>query len=204
MATLIHDAYTEAEVRAQRAKSGADRWDEVWEGVYVMNPLPNNEHQRLITGLTHVLYEIIELNSLGRVFPGVNVSDRKENWDHNYRGPDVVVYLNETEAEDCGTFYYGGPDLAIEVLSPNDTAREKLEFYAKVNTQEVLIIDRYPWQLELYRLAKDKLVLVDRSTETECNWIASEVVSLKMRLQPSDNRPMIELVNTTDQKTWQI
>lgn len=204
MATLIHDAYTEAEVRAQRVKSGADRWDEMWDGVYVMNPLPNNEHQEIANSLGAALYDIVSSRKLGRVFPGVNVSDRKENWDHNYRGPDVVVYLNETEAEDCGTFWYGGPDLAIEVLSPNDTAREKLDFYAKVSTKEVLIIDRYPWQLELYRLAEDNLVLMDSSTEAESNWIASEVVSLKMRLQPGNDRPIIELVNTADQKTWQF
>jgi hypothetical protein len=31
----------------QRRDSGADRFDEVWDGVYVMAPLADNEHQSL-------------------------------------------------------------------------------------------------------------------------------------------------------------
>ena len=76
MATQIHDQHTENEVRSQRVKSGADRWDEVWEGVYVLNPLPNNEQQEQVVELVSVLRESIVLTKLGRVFPGVNVSYR--------------------------------------------------------------------------------------------------------------------------------
>lgn len=169
-----------------------------------MNPMPNNEHQRMVARLTHALCEVVELKELGSVFPGVNVSDRKDNWDHNYRGPDVVVYLNETEAEDCGTFWYGGPDLAIEIVSPNDTAREKFDFYAKVNTRELLIVDRDPWQLELHCLTDSKFELVGKSTLDEPSWIASNSIDAKLRLQPGEERPVIELMHTETQRTWQI
>jgi len=45
MATLIKNPELEERLRAERRASGAFRWDEVWEGVYVMAPLPNDEHQ---------------------------------------------------------------------------------------------------------------------------------------------------------------
>ena len=40
MATLITDPKLEEQLRAQRAEWGGDRYDEVWEGTYLMNPLP--------------------------------------------------------------------------------------------------------------------------------------------------------------------
>ena len=36
-------------------------------------------------------------------------------------------------------------------------SREKLDFYAKVGTREVLILDRDPWSLELYALRRDRM-----------------------------------------------
>ncbi len=202
MATLIHDQHTEEQLHAQRVASGADRWDEVWEGVYVMNPLPNNEHQRFVSRLTYVLCDIVENSGMGSVFPGVNVSDSKDDWTQNYRGPDVAVYLNDTQAEDCGTFWFGGPDLAIEIVSPHDTVREKLGFYEKVNTRELLIIDRDPWQLELHRLVDNKLVLVGTSSLADPKWLSSESVQLRLRLVPGEQRPQIEVQHLTDNKTW--
>jgi len=179
-----------------------------------MNPLPNNEHQRFVTRFSYVLCEVVENSGLGSVFSGVNVSDNKDDWTHNYRGPDVAVYLNGTQAEDCGTFWFGGPDLAIEIVSPHDTVRKKLEFYEKVNTRELLIVDRDPWQLELHRLIDKKLVLVGTSTLADPAWLASETVPLKLRLQPGEKRPMIELAHLSSDKadsdkadsdkTWQI
>ncbi len=48
--------------------------------------------------------------------------------------------------------------------SPDDRAREKLAFYAKVGTREVLLVDRDPWALELFRLREGRLAQVSRST----------------------------------------
>ena len=35
----------------QRARTGADRWDEMWEGVLHMPRVPNREHQDLAMAL---------------------------------------------------------------------------------------------------------------------------------------------------------
>jgi len=46
----------------------------------------------------------------------------------------------------------GGPDFAVEILNPGDRTPEKLPFYASVNVRELLVVDRDPWSLELFRL----------------------------------------------------
>src|SRR5947209_6677313 len=45
MAMYVVDADLESRIKAERESSGGDRLDEVWDGVYFMPPLPNNEHQ---------------------------------------------------------------------------------------------------------------------------------------------------------------
>jgi len=45
MALLITDPKLESELIAERERCDGDRFDEVWEGIYVMAPLPNDEHQ---------------------------------------------------------------------------------------------------------------------------------------------------------------
>src|SRR5262245_24745915 len=90
MATMILDKQLEAQLIAERRASGADRYDEVWENVYMMAPMANNEHQLLIGLWTVVLYDIVSHDQLGQVLPGTNVSDRVEDWTQNYRVPDVA------------------------------------------------------------------------------------------------------------------
>ena len=45
MATVVMDRECAERLREERRAAGSDRWDEVWEGTYMMAPLPNNEHQ---------------------------------------------------------------------------------------------------------------------------------------------------------------
>ncbi|MGA2798203.1 MAG: hypothetical protein ABSE63_11525 [Thermoguttaceae bacterium] len=45
MAVLITDPSLEERFIGERKICGSDRWNEVWEGVYIADPLPNNEHQ---------------------------------------------------------------------------------------------------------------------------------------------------------------
>lgn len=158
MSILINDQQLAEELLAERRLNGGDRFDEVWDGVYVMSPITNNEHQSFATQLSIAIGTQIDWRGLGRTFTGANVSDRREVWRSNYRIPDVLVYLNANTAEDCGTHWSGGPDLAIEITSPGDRTLEKLNFCANVGTQELLVIDRHPWHLTLYRLHDDSSV----------------------------------------------
>lgn len=42
---LVADPQISEKLIAERKALGLDRFDEVWEGVYVMPPMANNEHQ---------------------------------------------------------------------------------------------------------------------------------------------------------------
>jgi Uma2 family endonuclease len=204
MATLIRSFELEERLRAERRASGADRWDEVWEGTYVMAPLPNDEHQFLQQRLSTILDLVIGFAGNGDVRPGVNVSDR-EDWTHNYRCPDVVVFLKGTTAQNRDTFWLGGPDFAIEIVSPEDASRDKLEFYARVGVRELLIIDRDPWSLELYRLQGRRMTSVGQSigaTVPTAAMLQSQVVPLSFRLIQGGARPLIEVMHQDGVQQW--
>lgn len=200
---LVTDPELAREVREQRRESGAERWDEVWEGVYVMPLLPNDEHQHVVSKLTAVLEFVVGFPGLGLVRAGTNISDRLEGWTKNYRCPDLAVFLNDTKAVNRGTYWYGGPDLAIEVVSRGDRSHEKLAFYEKVNTGELLLIDRQPWTLELYRLQERKLAAAGRSTPAEEGWLEILAGRLRLRLTDGEHRPRIE-VESADGARWTI
>ena len=203
MTTLILDPAVEQRIIDQRRTLGLDRFDEVWDGVYVVSPLPNDEHQELVGGLTTCLTIAIQYAGRGKVRPGVNVSDRVQGWEQNYRGPDVVVFLNDTKAACHGTFWRGGPDFAVEVISRHDRTREKLEFYAGIGTRELLIVDRSPWALELYRLGDNPtLDLVGRSTLDQPDDLVSLVLALTFRLQPGADRPIIRVEQPAAGQVW--
>ena len=199
---VVLDIFEQEELIERRIDSGADRYDEVWGGVYVVSPLPNDEHQDIVGLFTCAFHSAIRFPGLGLVRPGVNVSDLEDQWEHNYRGPDVVVFLNGTKARNLGTHWVGGPDFAVEVVSRNDRTREKLDFYAKVDTRELLIVDRFPWSLELYRPVDGVLVVVGISTLDRPDILPSEVLPLSFRLVAGDGRPCIEILHADGIQRW--
>jgi Uma2 family endonuclease len=206
--TIIHDRLLEEELRAARKLSGADRYDEVWDGVTVMSPLADIEHQALVMRLGTIIQIALGLDSPHLVLPGTNVTDRRDDWRQNYRCPDVAVYLAGTTAENRGTHWLGGPDLAVEIgsehASPDDPTREKVAFYAQVGTRELLIIDRDPWAAELLRLDGDRLAPVGRSTVEDPRTIESAVVPLTFRLEAGSPRPRLVVTQPEAGRSWTI
>ena len=132
----------------------------------------------------------------------VNVTDRAEKWTKNYRIPDVAVFLPGNPAQNLKTHWLGGPDFAVEVVSPDDKSRKKLDFYAKVGVRELLLLDREPWQLELYRALEGKLVLIGLLQPGSAESISSEVLPLSFRLLATNPRPTIEVTRNSDRQVW--
>jgi len=203
MPTLVMDPKIEEQLLENRRICGGDKFDEVWDGVYVMAPLANIEHQQLMSSLGAAFVNAFVAQPEVRVFPGVNVSDRKKGWEYNFRCPDVAVVLPGSRAIDCDTFYYGGPDFVVEIVSDYDRSREKFDFYSRVGVREMLLVDRNPWQLELYRLLASQLELVGRVDQASNQSLASEVLPLVFRLvaRPSA-RPQIEVVKPETSECW--
>lgn len=182
----------------------ADRYDEVWEGVYVVSPIADNQHQLLGQQIVIAIYSLLPELREGCFYGQANITDRGSNWTRNFRVPDVAIYLKNNPAEDRGTHWYGGPDFAVEIVSPKDRTRQKLDFYAKVNTRELLIVDRDPWQLELLRLRDKKLVSVGTTTSEAGDSLTSEVLPLKLTLKPGKERPSILISHSSDDRHWTI
>jgi Uma2 family endonuclease len=202
MTVLIHDPQLETRLKRQREASGADRLDEVWEGVYTMTPMPNDEHQRIVMGISGVFLVTIGWTGLGEVRAGVNLSDRGEDWAGDYRIPDVAVFLHDGRAKNHGTHWSGG-DLLVEITSPDDRTREKIPFYARLGVEELLILDREPWSLELYRLENRQFVLAGTSRPESGDILASARVPLRFQLVPGDSRPKLN-VSHHDGRSWLV
>lgn len=175
----------------ERQSRGIDRYDEVWDGVYVMPPLANNPHQRLVFDACMVLDTVVRPAG-GRVQPGANVSDRREGWEKSFRAPDVVVVLKDGLAIDCETHWFGGPDFLMEVKSPGDDTELKIPFYSKINVRELLVVHRDTRHLRLYRHDGEQLMLIGESQRKKSPWLKSEVLPLEFRWKSTKSGPRTE------------
>lgn len=184
MATLVLDPHVEAYLRGLDRDT---RYDEVWEGMSVFMPPRANRDTRIAGAVVLALHLAVEEPELGRVASGGNVSDRDADWAENYRIPDALVYLHSNPALNRETHYVGGPDFALEVVSQGEDGTAKLGFYAAVNTREVLVIDRDPWALTLYRLAEGTLTPVAAAGGLR----TSESTGVTFALETAGERPVV-------------
>ncbi len=201
---MVLDGRVSEDLIARRRKLGNDRYDEVWDGVYVMPPMPNNEHQRVVMGLCASLYEV--LGDGAAILPGANVSDRWADWEHDYRCPDVVVVLAGGQAIDRGTHWQGGPDFLVEIMSPGDDTMAKLPFYARLGVREVLVVERDSRTPTLYRPARGRLVPARPADLGGRPYLVSGVVPLAFRaVEAKKHGPRLEVRRTAGRKkVWLV
>jgi Uma2 family endonuclease len=202
MPVVIYDPVYEQHVRTERDRQFPNNRDEVWDGVLVMPPMPNNDHQFVVTDLALAFASVVDRAAGDRVLAGANVSDRDAGWVTNYREPDVLVYLAGNPAKNSGTHWVGGPDLAVEIVSPGEDPRQKLAFYAKVGTREVLVVDRDPWAVELYQLRGGALAHAGTSDAANPAVLASAVLPLTFQLRPGTPRPAVVVTHAADGRAW--
>ena len=202
MAIMVLDPYVEKQILAERTGSDGDQYDEVWEGVYIVTPLPNNDHQVLVGEFTFILTEAVGRAGLGQAFPGVNLSDRDKGWEKNYREPDVAVFLRGGRAINHGTHWQGAADFLVEIISPGERTREKIPFYSSIGVVELLVIDREPWSLELYRHENGQLTKVGQSTLAAPEVLESQTVGLTFQLLAGDPRPQIHATHPATERQW--
>lgn len=201
MAVLILPKQSLREMIRERKRMGGDRYDEVWDGVYVMSPLADNEHQEIGGQLLFAINDACG-DSVGRYFHGCNVSDQPENWRKNFRCPDVAVFLEDNPAEDRKSHWFGGPDFAVEIISKGDRSRKKFGFYAAVNVRELMFVAREPWALELYRREGSSWRRAGESTLRSPTPIESAALGVAFTLVPGPKRPRIEVKSISDGQSW--
>ena len=144
-------AAIQALIESRRA-TGADRYDEVWEGDYHMAPAPRIPHARLDGQIAAIMERLARPAGLDNVGP-FNLGRPDD-----YRIPDRgLLYPGESGA------FANTAALAIEILSPDDETGAKLPFYAARNVVETLIVDPYDRSLTWLRLVDGSYVEVDHS-----------------------------------------
>lgn len=201
-AIMILDPAEADSLRDRYAAEHPDRVTEVWEGVTVVPPMPNNEHYRLSAGLVYAFMSVVNRDSGDVVVHGGNVTDRDDDWEQNYRCPDAVVVLAGGRAVDNGSHWTGGPDLVVEVISRGEDPQAKFDFYAGIGVRELMIVDRRPWAVELFRLSGGAFVSAGRADPTNGVEVASEVLPLAFRLEPGTGRPAIRIRHTGTGQMW--
>jgi Uma2 family endonuclease len=201
MPTVVLDGSWVQEILEKRRAQGNRTHDEVWEGVTYIMPEPDNEHERIAAFFIRVFGDVFGVNPANSVQRGANISDRIDGWKENYRSPDMAYYSADTPAEDHKTFWYGGPNFLLEIISPDDMSRDKLPFYAAVGTREVLILDRDPWRLELFELRRGRLRPAGTARPGD-DPIASHVGPLTFALVRNRPRPKIRITQTETGQVW--
>ena len=202
MTMLIENPRLEEELIEQRKAWGVDQHDEVWEGVYFMPPMASDDHQDLVFEFALVLGATISQPGLGKVRPGVNLAASAEDWEHDYRVPDVVVFLAGTAAENHDAFWTGAADFIIEITSPRDRTYEKISFYSRIGVRELLILNRQSWAVELYRHQDGGLQKVGDSTLERPEVLSSQKLPLEFCLIAGQQRPRVEVRHKTTGERW--
>jgi Uma2 family endonuclease len=202
MAHLILPKRDLKELIRDRRAVGGDRYDEVWDGVYVMSPRADVEHQELATEFAFAIKQSLEPDRTARISAGTNVSDRSDRWERNFRIPDVAVFLPGNPAEDRGTHWFGGPDFLVEIRSKGDRSRRKFAFYAGVGVREFMVLDRRPWAIQLYRRDGDAWLLTGESNRQNGQVLKSDVLPLTFQLIDDSPRPKILLQHSSDGRKW--
>lgn len=135
---------------AERRRAGADRRDEMWEGVLHMVPPASGPHQRLNAALNEVFGPLARVNGL---VPHVEAGLFRAPDD--YRVPDQC-YARPDQLSERGV---EGAVLIVELLSPGDETYDKLDWYAAAGVDEVLVVDPDTRTPELFVRRGGRMVL---------------------------------------------
>jgi len=164
----------------ERRRSGAERFDEMWEGVLHVSPSPNRSHQELVLQLASFLMTHWARPARGRAIHEINVvhPDDEADWINNYRIPDIVLLSPDRLAFDRNTYILGAPLVCVEICSPRDESYEKLDFYIRLGVPEVWIIDRDTKVPTLFALMDGAYREVRPDAD---GWVVSAAVGARIR-----------------------
>lgn len=131
----------------ERRRLGIDRFDEVWEGVYVVNPAPRRSHNRVVHDIVAMLRPLAESHGfdvIGELNLGVP---------GDFRIPDVAVYRRELDDEGDDAFLDTAA-IVVEVRSPGERV-DKRPFYLAHGVAEVVLVDPATGTVEWLALTAD-------------------------------------------------
>jgi Uma2 family endonuclease len=153
----------------ERRRLGLDVRDEMWDGVLHVVPPPGGSHQRLNTRMIMFVGPVAERRRLvphseAGLFSAAD----------NYSVPDQL-YCRPEHLSDRGA---ERAEVVVEVRSPGDETYEKIDFYASLGVQEMLIIHPKERRVELLRPVGGQLIAAQPAPDGE---LESKVLGVTLR-----------------------
>jgi len=170
-----------------RERTGADRFDEMWEGVLHMTPSPSFQHQLHASRILNFFVEVWCPRTGGGAVMQINVST-PERWDQDYRIPDVSVMRPDRLPQ--GEAMFVRPNVVFEVRSPGDETYEKLPFYAAVGVEAVVVIERDTKAIQVFALSSGSFVLLAPSAD---GWTIVQAIDVELRTESSERGSALHL-----------
>jgi len=167
-----------SDIIESRRRTGADHWDEMWEGVLHMPPMPNRDHQDLEWMLETWLRTQWAVPRGNRVYHQINLAAPGGWPDKNYRIPDLVLLTPDRFDIDHNEYFEGAPTVVVEIRSPGDETYEKLPFYAELRVPEVWVIDRDTREPEVRVFRGNGYIEQAPGTD---GWIHSAATGIELR-----------------------
>jgi Uma2 family endonuclease len=163
-----------------RKKVGCDRWDEMWDGVLHVPPMPNGRHQDLELDLAAYLKRQWAKPNGCLVRHQVNLTTPEDEatWTKNFRIPDVVLLTPDRFAIDKNEYMAGAPNVVVEIRSPGDETADKFGFYAGLGVPEVWVIDRDSKEPELHVLRRGRYAALEADAG---GWLRSPGTGVELR-----------------------
>jgi Uma2 family endonuclease len=146
---------------------GQFRYELVEGELRQMLPAGHN-HGRIAARLAGILFRHVDEHDLGEVYAAETGFKLKSDPD-TVRGPDVS-FVSRERAEGVGEsrgYFPGAPDLAVEVVSPDDTVREveeKVAEWLEYGTRLVWVVSPKLHAVTVYRSLIDIETLTENDT----------------------------------------
>lgn len=163
------------EITELRKRTGADQWDEMWNGVLHIMPSPNRDHQDLEGSLETYLRTHWTRPGKARVYHQINLSP-PGGWPDDFRIPDLMLVTAKHFDSDHNEYFEGAVDGVVEIHSPDDEAYDKLPFYEELGVAEAWIIDRDTKEPGVYLLKKGRY----RKQRTVGGWVRSPLTGMEL------------------------
>ncbi len=169
MSTPTHNINITTAEELLSAPSDLGRCELVRGELIMMSP-GKGRHGAVEARIVRWLLSFVDPNDLGEVFGSSAGYVLSRNPD-TVREPDVSFLGTERlKGQDLDTFLEGAPDLAVEVLSPSNTAaemREKMADYFGAGCRVVWIVDPLRRSVVVHRPDGSSLILTEDDTLTE-------------------------------------
>jgi Uma2 family endonuclease len=143
---------------------------ELKQGRLITTPLAGYEHGNLTMALGAPIHLFADANDLGSTFAAGTGFTLEENPD-TVRAPDIAFVRKDRlpNAKLPQGYFPGAPDLAVEVVSPNDSASrvlDKVQDWLRHGTMLVWVVEPQTQTVTIYRADGSATVLQSDDTLT--------------------------------------